>query len=182
MASPANIRVSARFPFPALAVGSAPVKVTKAAGVYTIALDVQDLGAHVPSVADLAQEYWIVWDAIRLTYFKVALSTLGIGGARLQRAATASPIVVAPNDQVINFNVNAALAHCVLPSSATRNGVPLTFKDAGGHAGAHNLIFDTTGGETMDGIASGGVKINTNYGEITFVPYNDGVNTGWAIG
>lgn len=181
MASPVNIRVAAQIPFPPLARGTAPVVVSKANGIWTVSFDMADLATHVPSVSDLAQEYWLVWDSIRLTFFKVPLSTLGIGGSRLQRSATASPIVVASNDQIINFNINAALAHCVLPASATRNGVPLTFKDVGGHAAAHNLVFDTTGGEKIDGLASGVVAITTNYEAMTFVPFNDGVNTGWSI-
>ena len=181
MTSPVNIRVATLLPFPSLVQGAAPIVATKANGIFTISLDVADLTTHVPSVADLAQEYWIVYDSVRLTYFKVALSSIGVAGALFQRAANASPIVVAANDQVINFNVNAALAACQLPASATRNGAPLTFKDVGGHAAAHPLVFTTTAGETMDGIASGGVSINTNYGELTFRPLNDGVNTGWSL-
>ena len=179
MASPVNIRVATQLPFPPLVVGGAPVKVTKANGIWTIALDVHDLTTHVPSVADLGQEFWIVWDDVRDTYFKVPLSTLGIGGSRLQRSATASPIVVASNDQIINFNINSGSPTCTIPAAATRNGVPLTFKDSGGHAAAHNLTFSFTGGETADGLAN--PAITTNFGEMTFTPYNDGVNTGYAI-
>jgi hypothetical protein len=182
MASPVNIRVTAPFPFPALVVGAAPIVVAKANGIFTVSFDIADLTAHVPSAADLAAEYWIVYDSIAKTYYKVALSNLGVGGARLQRAVSASPIVVANNDQIINFNINAGSPTCQLPASSTRSGVPLTFKDAGGHAAAHNLTFTTTGGETMDGIASGGVALSTNFGQITFTPYNDGTNSGWAIG
>lgn len=181
MASPVNIRVSAPFPFPALVVGNAPIKLTKANGIWTISLDVADLTAHVPSVSDLGSEYWIVYDALHNTFFKVLLSTLGIAGSRLQRSATASPIVVAGNDQIINFNINAGSPTCALPAAATRNGAPLMFKDVGGHAAAHNLTFTTTGGETMDGIASGSVAITTNYGWLEFTPFNDGVNVGWSM-
>lgn len=102
--------------------------------------------------------------------------------ARPQRSATASPIVVATNDQIINFNINSGSPVCTLPLSTGRAGKPLTFQDAGGHATAHPLTFSTTGGETMSGIASGSVALNTNFSGITFTPYNDGVNTGWVIG
>lgn len=179
MASPVNIRVAAAFPFPALVRGAAPVTVSKANGIWTVALDVADLTAHVPSVADLGQEYWIVWDSIRLTYFKVALSTLGVGGARLQRAANASPIVVAANDQVINFSIGAP-ATCALPSYATRNGVPLTFNDSGGLLTAVNKLRITPlGAETIDGLAF--VDMVTKHNKITLTPYNDGTNTGWYL-
>jgi hypothetical protein len=178
MASPVNIRNTVLVPFPSLVRGSAPLIVTKANGIWVIALDVAGLTAHVPSVADLAQEYWIVYDAAQDTFFKVLLSTLGLGGARLQRSAVASPIVVAPNDQIINFNINAA-AVCTLPSSATRSGVPLTFQDVGGHATAHPLVFSLTGGELADGVANPAITVN--YGKMTFTPLTDGVNTGYSI-
>lgn len=179
MASPVNIRVSAQIPFPALVVGGAPVAVTKANGIWTIALNVANLTQHIPAGADFASEYLIVYDAVRLTFFKVLLSTAGLAGARAQRSAVASPIVVLAADQMINFNINAGNPICQLPAAATRNGVPLTFKDAGGHAGAHPLTFSFTGGETADGLVN--PVINTNYGEITFAPYNDGTNAGYAI-
>ena len=180
MASPVNIRASSPIPFPALVVGGMPVTVTKKNGIWTLGFDIVDLTQRVPVASDLPVEFLIVYDSIIKTFFKVALNVLGVGGALLQRSVTASPIVVAANDQRINFNINAAAA-CTLPASATRNGIPLTFKDCGGHATAHPLVFSTTGGETMDGIASGGVSIATNYQEMTFTPYNDGVNTGWAL-
>jgi len=89
------------------------------------------------------------------------------------------PPLVPANDQIINFNINAGAPVCTVPSSTTRNGTPLTFKDAGGHAGAHNLTLSFTGGETCDGQAT--VIINTNFGEVTLRPYNDGVNTGYSL-
>lgn len=179
MAGPVNIRVAARFPFPALVVGNAPVKLTKVNGIWYVSLDVQDLTAHVPSVADLASEYVLVWDAAQATYFKVLLNATGFAGARLQRSVVASPIVVAPNDQIINFNINAGAPVCTVPSAATRNGAPLTFKDAGGHAAAHNLTISFTGGELCDGLAQ--VKVTQNFQELTLNPYNDGVNTGYYL-
>jgi hypothetical protein len=176
MAGPVNLRIFTPIPFPPLVVGGAPVKVTKANGIWTVALDVQSLALGIPGVSDLL----IVYNPTRQTYFKATLSSFVISGGRLQRAANSSPIIVASNDQIINFNINAPAA-CQLPAAVTRDGAPLTFKDAGGHATAHPLVFTTTGGETIDGIASGGVSLDVNFGQITFTPYTDGTNTGWAI-
>ncbi len=181
MASPVNIRVATTIPFPPLVRGSGPIVVSKANGIWTVSFDIASLTEHVPSFSDLPVEYVVVYDSIHSTFFKISLSNLGLGGAQTQRPATASPIVVAGNDQIINFNINSGSPTCQLPASATRNGAPLTFKDAGRHAAAHPLTFTTTGGETMDGIASGGVSIATNGGHVTFTPYNDGTNTGWSI-
>lgn len=179
MASPVNIRNAVLVPFPPLVVGGAPVKVTKANGIWTISLDVHDLTTGVPLTTAYATDYVIVWDDVAATFSKVSLATLALGGARLQRSATASPIVVAGNDQIINFNINAGSPTCQLPAASTRAGVPLTFKDVGGHAQAHNLTFSFTGGDTADGLAA--PKIATNYGWLEFTPLNDGVNTGYAL-
>jgi len=179
MASPVNLRISAPIPFPALVRGAAPIALTKANGVWTVSLDVQNLGAVVPLIAQYASDYVVVWDSVGLTFVKVSLTGLGLGGARLQRSVLASPIVIAANDQIINFNINAGAPTCTLPSSISRNGVPLTFQDVGGHAAAHNLTFAFTGGELADGLAAPAITVN--YGKMTFTPMNDGVNTGYSI-
>ena len=179
MASPVNIRVMAAIPFPPLVVGGAPVKVTKANGIWTIGFDMADLAARVPSVADLSNEYWIVYDAALQTYFKVLLSSLGVAGARLQRPVTTTAIVVAANDQIVNFSYNGVVT-CALPAATSRNGAPLTFHDAGGHvSGVHTATFTPNGAETIDGQAD--VVMTAAYGTITLTPYNDGTNTGWSL-
>lgn len=182
-ASPVNIRNTVAIPFPPLVRGAAPIAVAKANGIWTISLDVADLAAHVPSVADLAAEYWIVWDQTRGTYFKVALSAIGVAGARLQRYADASAsgnvITVAANDQWINFKV-AAASTCALPAAATRNGAPLTFYNVDGTLTAgHKLTLTPAGGETIGGAAS--VDMTTARALVTLTPMNDGTNTGWAL-
>lgn len=183
MSSPVNIRIAAQVPFPALVRGSAPIAVAKANGIWTISLDVADLTAHVPALADLAAEYWIVWDQTRQTFFKVALSTLGIAAARLQRYAdatgTGNVITVASNDQIINFKVGAATT-CALPAAATRNGAPLTLNNSDGSLTAsHKLTVSAAGGETVDGAAS--FDMTTAHAKVTLAPYNDGTNSGWFL-
>lgn len=179
MASPVNIRVMAQIPFPALVRGNAPIVLSKANGIWTISLDVADLIQHIPAGADFATEYLVVYDSVQQTFFKVLLGSVGLAGNRAQRSVLASPIVVAAADQIINFNINAGAPTCALPAAAGRNGLPLTFKDAGGHAAAHNLTITPAGGETIDGLAN--VVMNTNRQQITLVPYNDGTNAGWAL-
>lgn len=179
MASPTNIRVNVGVPFPPLVVAAQGLAVTKLNGVWTVALNIVGLGISVPLAAQLATDYVLVYDSIAKTNVRVSLSTFGFGGALLQRATNASPIVVAANDSIINFNINAGNPTCVLPSYATRSGLPLRFHDAGGHAAAHPLTFTPAAGETFDGQAQ--AVMNTNYGTITFTPYNDGVNTGYAV-
>lgn len=182
-ASPVNIRNTVLIPFPPLVRGSAPIAVSKANGIWTIALDVADLAAHVPSVSDLAAEYWIVWDQTRATFFKVVLSSIGVAGARLQRfvnaALSGNAIAVAANDQWINFSVGAA-STCTLPSYATRNGAPLTFKNSNGTLTAVNKLRITpAGGETIDGQPF--VDMVTGWSQVDLTPYNDGTSAGWSL-
>lgn len=114
-----------------------------------------------------------------ITTINATLATLTTQIAGKQRSVTASPIVVAGNDQIINFNISSGSPTCALPAAATRSGLPLIFKDAGGHAASHNLTITPNGVETIDGQAQ--VVISGNFAEITLRPYNDGVNTGWSM-
>ncbi len=99
------------------------------------------------------------------------------GGARRQRAATASPIIIESDDEIINFNIGTGTPVCTLPLFASRGGLPLTFRDAGGQAAAHNLTITIT--DLADGV--GTLVMDKKYGEVTFTPYADGVNVGWKI-
>lgn len=165
--------------FPSAVFGSGAITVTKVAGVYTISFSISVFGSVTPPAADYPTDFLLAYNSTTSAFFKVALSNLGVGGQRVQRSVTASPIAVAATDQIINFNINAGSPACTLPASSTRNGVPLTFKDAGGHAAAHALTISAAGSETIDGLAS--VPINTNFQQLTFTPYNDGTNSGWAL-
>jgi hypothetical protein len=96
----------------------------------------------------------------------------------LQRSVTATPIVIAATDEIINCNITGAGA-CTLPPSAGRNGKPLIFKDVAGKWTAGNLTVTPAGAERIDGLAN--VVGRTNYGRIVIRPMNDGVNTGWSL-
>jgi hypothetical protein len=177
MALPANIRVNMSVPFPAMVTGSGPITIGKANGVWQVGFSIATLGSIVPPAGNYATDFLIGFDSIAGTFFKVALSNL-TPGARPQRSVTATPIVIAGSDQILNCNINVAAA-CALPAAATRNGVPLTFADVGAQAGAHNITLTANAGagDTINGAAT--FVINTNRGNATLVPFNDGVNTGW---
>lgn len=101
----------------------------------------------------------------------------GSTGARTQRLVTTSPITVVDGDMIINCNIGIA-ASCTLPPSASRGGIPLTIKDLG-QAFAHNITITPNGAERIDGLSS--IVMSNNFQAFTFVPFNDGVNTGWSI-
>jgi hypothetical protein len=130
-------------------------------------------------------------DPVRTAFSKVntnttelyALIAAGGGGGgggspiRTQRLVTASPIVVSATDQILNCNIPVN-ATCQLPPSGGRLGLALTFKDLG-QASAHPIVITMSGAETADGHPS--ITINNNRQAVTFVPFNDGVNSGWAL-
>ena len=117
----------------------------------------------------------LIFDPTKGEFVAIPL-VLARSGARNQRAITSGPVIIGPNDQIINCNLSAPTS-CALPLSSMRNGIPLTFKDIGGTFGAYSLTLTTV--EAIDGQPS--IVLNGNYQELTAVPLNDGTNTGWAI-
>lgn len=181
MALPPSIRINSNVPFPALVQGSGFVTLGKIKAVWTIGVNYTLLGQQNPPPSAWATDYVAVYDAIAGTFFRASLSSLGAivnGGARTQRSVIASPIVVASNDQILNCNIPTAAA-CTLPAAASRNGVPLTFKDVGAQFAANNLTITSAGADTIDGAATLVLKVNRQ--GVTLVPFTDGVNSGWAI-
>lgn len=155
MALPATVRVNASVPFPSLVQGSGIVTVTKALGIWTIGISLATLTSIITTIIN------------------------AIAGTRIQRSVTASPIAVAATDQILNININAGAPTCALPAAASRNGMPLTFNDAGAHAATHNITITPNGAETISGAAN--FVMTNNRQVVTLVPYNDGVNTGWYV-
>jgi hypothetical protein len=184
MATPARIRVNTAFPFPSLVNGSGPVMISKASGIWTVGFSIDAFQDMTPLTADFPGDYFLVYDRVRKTFFKLSLANLQsvlnvvAGGlARAQRAVTASPIVITSTDQILNCNI-ASAATCILPSAASRIGVALTFKDLG-QATAHNITITPAGGDTIDGLST--IKLTNNFQTLTLVPLNDGTNTGWVV-
>jgi hypothetical protein len=179
MALPANIRVNVAVPFPAMVQGSGLITMSKINGVWTINASVAQLQAVGLAPQNFQGEFVPIFDAGIGAWFKVSLANLGIGGGRVQRSITSSPIVLIVGDQILMVNINTGAPTCTLPQASTRNGVPLTFKDVGGQFGAHNLTITPFAGDTIDGAAS--LVLNINRQGVTLVPFNDAVDTGWAI-
>jgi hypothetical protein len=183
MTLPANVRINTAVPFPALVLPSGPITLAKNNGVWTIGFTINAFGSQVPLVGNYPTDFLLAWDAVNQTFFKVSItnliSSLNIlsGSARAQRTTTATPIVVGALDQIISTKITTP-ATCTLPSAAGRLGVPLTFKDLG-QATANNITFTAAGGDTIDGAAT--YVLSTNFAWVTFVPFNDGTNTGWMV-
>lgn len=97
-----------------------------------------------------------------------------VGNTKHQRSVTASPVVVAANDVILNVNL-AGAGTCSLPLASSRNNVPITFKMLPGSA---TLTITRSGSDTFDGLTTTNL---VGAQTLTLVPYNDGVNTGYAI-
>jgi hypothetical protein len=62
MGLPANIRVNAAFPFPALVQGSGPVTVAKNNGIWTIGHSITNVANQLPPPANYPTDYILFWD------------------------------------------------------------------------------------------------------------------------
>lgn len=179
MVAVANVRVNTQAPFPTMVVGAGPITVTKSLGVWQIGMN----GSLVNSVnpGPVATDYVFVWDSVQNAVVKISLPNLVAQAiaARAQRSVTSSPISIVGSDQIINVNISSGTVSCALPPASSRAGAPLTFKDVGGNFAAHPLTLTASGGDLIDG--AGTFVANVNRQAVTIVPYNDGVNTGWAL-
>jgi hypothetical protein len=183
MTIPPNVRVNAQLPFPSLVVGTGPITISKKNGIWQIGFTINGFSSINPPIGNYPTDFLLGYDSVGLTFFKISLTNLAaavsnVGGARNQRSVTATPIVIAGTDQVLNCNIAAAAA-CALPAAATRNGVPLTFNDLG-QATAHNITLTPNGAETIDGLNAPYVLKN-NWQWVTLMPFNDGTNSGWKV-
>jgi hypothetical protein len=179
MTLPANIRVNTSVPFPSLVVGSGPVTVVKANGIWTLGFSISQLGQQSPLPANYPTDYLIFWDSIALTFFRMPISALTAalaGAGRPQRSITAAgnlPIVA--TDSILNLNAATDLAP-IVPAAVGRAGFPLTFNNL---AGSHVQTLTPTGADTFAGLATIPLAAGA---VVTLVPYSDGVNVGYFIG
>jgi hypothetical protein len=181
MVVPANIRINTQVPFPAMVTGSGPITVAKTVGgVWTIGANGRIINTANPGATPT--DYVLVWDDVAQSWIKISLSNLlttATQGVRTQRSVTSSPIVVAPTDSILNVNISTGSPSCTLPQASTRAGAPITFKDVGGNFPAHVLTIAPFSGDTIDGAAF--YSMNNARQELTLMPFNDSVNTGWFI-
>lgn len=123
---------------------------------------------------------WIVQGGAtdkRTTTGAIADLAAGItpAGALTQRAITsAGNLPILSTDNVLNVNVAGGLSISI-PLGASRKGLPLIFHVLQ-TSGTITLI--ALGSDTFYGSTSHSVSAGTS---ITLAPYNDGVNSGYAI-
>lgn len=186
MTLPANIRLNVKASFPSLVTGSGMVVVTKNNGVWTISVDYTKL-AQLPVLTDLPTSLIVIYDPTTKQYNTVTASQILAGSVNSYRGpiTAAGDITVLPTDVVILVAKTVpAATNILLPTSVSRNGVPLTVKDYGGNGQANNYRFVMAGSETLDGFTqsqadgNGASKISVNWGKKTLFPLTSG---GWYL-
>jgi hypothetical protein len=175
---PANIRVSAQFPFPAGVAGGAPIVITKANGIWTISLNIAALGIqNPPSSANFPTDYLLVYDSLAKTFLQTPLSALAkIAGTAFQ---VNTQIFTLNGSYVPTPGMLYADAQCV-GGGAGGGGTPTTGagqNSAGGGGGSGGYargvfsasIVGASKSVVIGGGGSGGVGLaGNNAGNTTF--------------
>jgi hypothetical protein len=173
MTQPANLRVNAAVPFPAMVQGSGPITVAKNAGRFIIGFAAQLLGLQNPLANALADQV-LVWDPIAKSLILTSVNTIVSTGGPQRSITAAGNLPITAADVILNIN-NVADLTPVVPLAAPRLGTPLTFKNL---PGSHVQTLQRTGADTFDGAATYGLGAGQS---VTLRPYNDGVNAGYGI-
>lgn len=96
-------------------------------------------------------------------------------GARTQRSITTSgELPIVSSDSILNINAVSDLSP-VVPLASGRAGAPLTFKNL---PTSTSQTLTRTSPNTFDGATALSLVAGA---AVTFVPYNDGVNSGYGI-
>lgn len=185
MALPPKIRVNVGALFPARVTGAAYIVVSKANGIWTIEPDWNLLGNPI-NISDPTVKEVVVYDIGTGVFNVITLATLVATISNSYRIVTAAGDVdVLAGDSTIILNKTAGEATNInLPTSASRNGLPLTVKDLKGDAATNNITFVPASGETIDGYSAtdaatnGLALIDFNLGKKTLFPLKSG---GWYI-
>lgn len=181
MTLPASIRVNVRVSFPALVQGSAFITVAKANGIWSISPNYQLL-AQAPGIT--STQILAVYDtATGVWNYVHPWQIPGFGLYTLVTVAGTYP--VQPADFMILLKKSPSGASTIqLPTSASRNGLPVMVKDLTGDANANNDTFVPATGETIDGFsdsvaaANGVAVIDVDYGFKKLYPL---VSGGWYV-
>jgi hypothetical protein len=183
MTLPFSIRVNVGVPFPARVQGSGFLTVVKANGIFTLGIDYSLLGTPIP-LNDPANTVVAVFNLITKAYNLTTLQTLiasAIGGYRIVTAAGDVAVLASDTTILLNKTVGAA-TNILLPTSASRQGVPLRVKDYKQDANTNNITFVMSGTETLDGKlqaaadTAGLTKIDINGDDRVIYPLTSG---GW---
>lgn len=199
MTLPAAVRVNVGVFFPTQVRGAGYVAVSKSNGIWTVSVDYTVLAPAV-TIPDTTTKLIAAYDTLSRQYNTVTIAqiaaaaasivtTSGLTGAILNTHRTVTDpgdvVVDATTDEIILLDKTVgAPTNIILPTAASRQGVPLTVKDLKGDAATNNITFVPNGSETIDGFsgaaaaANGVALIDMNYGKKMLYPLASG---GWYL-
>lgn len=92
-----------------------------------------------------------------------------------QRSITSGAnLPITTSDKILNVNVASPLT-ITLPLASSMGGISLAFKIL---IGSQSATFVPTGSDTFDTLTT---LVGAAGQSVTFIPFNDGVNSGYAI-
>lgn len=183
MTLPVSIRVNVRAPFPTQVKGAGFISVAKANGVWTITPNYLTIA---PVVNVTPTQVLVLQDSITGSFSQVGVAVLVSSALSPYRIITTPGAAnVLTTDVVLLFQKATSGASTVnLPTSATRQGAPVTIKDLTGDANTNNITIVPAAGETIDGFdaadaaTNGTAVISVDYGSKQLFPLTSG---GWYI-
>lgn len=168
---PYNVRVNVNVPFPALVAGAAGIKVTKQNGIWTISPDYTAF-VQVTTIADPANTYVLVWNAISGLFTLVPASA--VGSSKVVKTLTAAgPYTALPTDEVLIVNQTVGAAFTINVDWSTRTK-PLRVVDGKGDAATNNITITPAAGQTQLASTNYSYVIDGNGGSITLTPLPNG--------
>jgi len=171
MTLPANIRINASAPFPALVKGSGPIAVSKQNGIWTVSLNFAALG-QAQSVPDPANTYTLVWNILTGVFTLIPISA--VSGTKVVKILTApGPYAALPADEVLIVKQIVAAAFTVTVDWSARSK-PLRVVDGKGDAAVNNITITPSAGQSQLALVNFSYVIDGNGGSITLTPLPDG--------
>lgn len=189
MSTPANIRINARVPFPALVSGAAFVTVIKQNGIWKIGVDYPEL-SELLNLGDLSNALVAIYDPSTGQYNTVTALQIadlaGGGGAvipNIRKPASSSVIGLTTSDVNVGIDTRSTAVTANLPSAASwynanKSILELTIVDYFGNAGSNNITPSLAGGDSFQ---YGGLTpiINQGFGVLRLRP--DTTLPGWYV-
>lgn len=170
MSLPANIRVNASAPFPALVKGAGPIAISKQNGIWTVSLNFGAI-AQAQGVPDPANTYTLVWNALTGVFTLIPLSA--VSSIKVVKVLTAAgPYAAQPTDEVLIVNQIVGAAFTVTVDWSVRTK-PLRIVDGKGDAAANNITVTPAVGQSQLAIVNYSYVIDGNGGSITLTPLPD---------
>lgn len=175
MTLPASIRVNIGAPFPSLVKGSGLVAISKANGIWTVALNFAAVQKS-PVVPDPANTYVLVWNALTGVYTLVPMSN--VSQQKITRILTGvapfnSPYAAQPSDDVLIVKQGAANPFAITVDWSQRT-TPLKIVSGDTVANFANITITPKAGQTQLTVVNGPVLIVNAGGSVVLTPLPDG--------